>query len=92
MGTTSPGGKIMYRTQNARDRFRRLFNEKLGAGCESIILNELLSFLDCSTIEQFTDHLRVIDYLPAPEADEDSVEEADEEDIDNIDTDSYEAE
>ena len=81
-----------YRTPNARDDLYVLIDNHFGASLEykDIILQELVSFLDCDTIKKFIDHLKQVDYIYTPD-DEDSDSDAQEDDWDDsIETDSFE--
>ena len=70
---------------NARTRLHELMDDYMGTDYWKLkTFYELLQYLDTDTIEEFTKHLRRIDYLPAVEETGD--------DIDNTDTESYEVE
>ena len=77
------------RTPNARDELYVLIDNHFGTSLEykNIVLQELISFLDCDTITKFIDHLKQVDYIYTPDY-EDSDSDAEEDD--SIDTESYE--
>jgi len=64
----------MNRYKNARDTLYELISEH-GYESPAGILNELLQFLPCDQLEEFTEHLQQMGYLSTPDEESESEEE-----------------
>ena len=64
----------MNRYKNARDTLYELIEEH-GYESPGPLLNELLQFLPCDQIEEFTEHLQHMGYLSTPDEEESEEEE-----------------